>query len=114
MDLSRSVLSSREETLAVSLVYTAGFTYIVTLGLVQVLIPLYALHLGLPLLDLGMLVASQAIFGLTLRLFAGAVADRFSERWVLWFSFISMVSGAVVFGAFSAHRDYILWTIACR
>jgi MFS family permease len=32
-----------------------------------------------------------------LRLFAGAIADQFGERWVLWASFVTMVTGMVFF-----------------
>jgi len=99
-DASAAVLSSATESRAKTLVYVAAFTYMITLGLTGVLIPLYALSLGYDLAELGFLVGSQAIFGLTLRLFAGAIADRFGERWVLWFSFATMVAGAAVF-AFS-------------
>ena len=61
------------------------------------LVPLYALHLGYDLTLLGVIVASQAVFGLMLRLFAGAIADQFGERWVLWASFVTMVAGMVFF-----------------
>lgn len=90
-------LDARTESRAILLVYGAAFSYQITLGLIQVLVPLYALHLGYDLAMLGVIVASQAVFGLMLRLFAGAIADQFGERWVLWASFITMVSGMVFF-----------------
>lgn len=85
------------ESRAIVLSYSAAFSYQITLGLIQVLIPLYALHLGYDLAVLGLIVGSQAIFGLFLRLFAGAIADQFGERWVLWASFITMFIGMVFF-----------------
>ncbi len=94
---------SRTESRAVLLIYASSFSYQITLGLIQVLVPLYALHLGYDLATLGIIVASQAVFGLVLRLFAGAIADQFGERWVLWASFITMFTGMaffVVSGAF--------------
>ena len=90
-------LDARTESRAILLIYGAAFSYQITLGLIQVLVPLYALHLGYDLTTLGVIVASQAVFGLLLRLFAGAIADQFGERWVLWASFITMVSGMVFF-----------------
>ncbi len=90
-------LDQRTETRAILLIYGAAFSYQITLGLIQVLVPLYALHLGYDLTTLGVIVASQAVFGLMLRLFAGAIADQFGERWVLWASFVTMVSGMVFF-----------------
>ncbi len=90
-------LDQRTEFRAILLIYTAAFSYQLTLGLIQVLVPLYALHLGYDLTLLGVIVASQAVFGLMLRLFAGAIADQFGERWVLWASFVTMVAGMVLF-----------------
>lgn len=90
-------LDQRTESRAILLIYGAAFSYQITLGLIQVLVPLYALHLGYDLTTLGIIVASQAVFGLMLRLFAGAIADQFGERWVLWASFVTMVSGMVFF-----------------
>ena len=90
-------LDQRTESRAVLLIYGAAFSYQITLGLIQVLVPLYALHLGYDLTTLGVIVASQAVFGLMLRLFAGAIADQFGERWVLWASFVTMVAGMVLF-----------------
>ena len=90
-------LDRRTERRAILLIYSAAFSYQLTLGLIQVLVPLYALHLGYDLTLLGVIVASQAVFGLMLRLFAGAIADQFGERWVLWASFVTMVAGMVLF-----------------
>ncbi len=90
-------LDRRTEYRAILLIYSAAFSYQLTLGLIQVLVPLYALHLGYDLTLLGVIVASQAVFGLLLRLFAGAIADQFGERWVLWASFVTMVAGMVLF-----------------
>ncbi len=89
----------RTQSRAIVLIYGASFSYQITLGLIQVLVPLYALHLGYDLTVLGVIVASQAVFGLVLRLFAGAIADQFGERWVLWASFVTMVCGMVFFVA---------------
>ena len=89
----------RTQSRAAVLSYGASFSYQITLGLIQVLVPLYALHLGYDLALLGVVVASQAVFGLALRLFAGAIADQFGERWVLWASFVTMVTGMVFFVA---------------
>ena len=90
-------LGQHTESRAVLLIYNASFFYQIALGLIQVLVPLYALHLGYDLTLLGVIVASQAVFGLMLRLFAGAIADQFGERWVLWASFVTMVAGMVFF-----------------
>ncbi|MDE2836682.1 MAG: MFS transporter [Chloroflexota bacterium] len=90
-------LDRRTEYRAILLIYSAAFSYQLTLGLITVLVPLYALHLGYDLTLLGVIVASQAVFGLMLRLFAGAIADQFGERWVLWVSFVTMVTGMVLF-----------------
>ncbi len=89
--------SGGAEPRAVLLIYSAAFSYQITLGLIQVLVPLYALSLGYDLTMLGVIVASQAVFGLMLRLFAGAIADQFGERWALWGSFGAMFTGMAFF-----------------
>ena len=76
-------LSPQNELRATFLIYLAGFTYHIGLGAPLILVPLYALHLGFDLDELGMIVASQAVLGLFLRLIAGALSDRFGERWVI-------------------------------
>ena len=92
-----NTLSARAESRATALIYTASFSYMITLGFTMLLVPLYALHLGFDLAELGIIVSSQALFGLFLRLFAGAFCDQFGERWVLWGSFSTMVVGAAIF-----------------
>jgi MFS family permease len=71
-------------------------------GLMNVAVPLYALHLGYDLAELGIIIGSQAFFGLLLRLVAGAIADKFGERWVLWFSFGTAIAAGLIFAASGA------------
>ena len=90
------------------MIYLAGFTYHIGLGATLILVPLYALHLGFDLAELGVIVASQAVFGLFLRLFAGAISDRFGERWVLLASFGMMIAGAATIGVSSTFWGLVL------
>jgi MFS family permease len=101
-------LSPRAELRATALIYLAGFTYHIGLGGTLILVPLYALHLGFDLAELGVIIASQAVFGLFLRLFAGAISDRFGERWVLLSSFGTMLVGAAIIGVSNAFWALIL------
>ena len=101
-------LSPRAELRATALIYLAGFTYHIGLGGTLILVPLYALYLGFDLAELGAIIASQAVFGLFLRLFAGAISDRFGERWVLLFSFGSMIAGAAIIGTSTSFWALIL------
>ena len=105
---SNTKLSSRTELRATGLIYLAGFTYHIGLGATLILVPLYALHLGFDLAELGVIIASQAVFGLFLRLFAGAISDRFGERWVLLSSFGTMVAGAAIIGGSNTFWALIL------
>jgi MFS family permease len=90
------------------LIYLAGFTYHIGLGATLILVPLYALHLGFDLAELGVIIGSQAVFGLFLRLFAGAISDRFGERWVLLGSFGAMIAGAAIIGVSNTFWTLIL------
>ncbi len=105
---SNPTLSPRAELRATTLVYLAGFTYHIGLSGTLILVPFYALHLGFDLDALGVIIASQAVLGLFLRLFAGAISDRFGERWVLLVSFAATVVGAAVIGASSTFWPLIL------
>ena len=106
--LPQPTLSPRAELRATGLIYLAGFTYHIGLGATLILVPLYALHLGFDLAELGAIIGSQAVFGLFLRLFAGAISDRFGERWVLLSSFATMIAGATVIGVSDTFWTLIL------
>ena len=99
---SATTATTPREQRAVWLIYAAAFGYMITYGLMNVAVPLYALHLGYDLAELGIIIGSQAAFGLALRLFAGAIADRFGERWVLWFSFGTAIVAGLIFAASGA------------
>ena len=103
-----NALSHAAELRATALIYSASFSYMVVLGATQILVPLYGLHLGFDIAELGVIVASQAVLGGALRLFAGATCDRFGERWVLWSSFSMMVLGATAFGVSTSFWALIL------
>lgn len=92
-------LSSAAERRASTLIYTAAFTYAISLGAMQVLVPLYGLHLGYDLKALGFILSAQAVLPILTRFFAGAIADTFGDRWILWFSFTSMVACALLFAS---------------
>jgi MFS family permease len=92
-------LSPAAEKRASTLIYTASFTYAISLGAMQVLVPLYGLHLGYDIKALGFILSAQAVLPILTRFFAGAIADMFGDRWVLWFSFSTMVLGALLFAS---------------
>jgi MFS transporter, DHA1 family, multidrug resistance protein len=100
--ITAATASTTHEQRAVWLIYAAAFGYMITYGLMNVAVPLYGLHLGYDLAELGVIIGSQAAFGLALRLFAGAIADRFGERWVLWFSFGTAIAAGLIFAASGA------------
>ena len=77
--------------------YLNGFSYGLGIGMLMLLIPLYVISLGFDLAELGLVMSSSAVFLLLLRLAGGAVADRFGERVVLAFSFVSLVGAAFIF-----------------
>ena len=96
---SEAIATTAREQRAIWLIYLAAFGYMITYGLMNVAVPLYALHLGYDLAELGVIIGSQAAFGLLLRLVAGAIADKFGERWVLWFSFGTAIAAGLIFAA---------------
>ncbi len=88
---------NRFEHRAAGSIYVVAVSYSLTLAMLNVLVPLYALHLGFDLKTMGAIVSSQAVFQLGLRLFGGMLSDRFGERKVLLLSFSSVLVGAVIF-----------------
>ena len=81
--------------------YTNGFIYGFGMGASTVLFPLYAISLGFRLSDQGIIVAAPATVMILLRLIGGALSDRFGEKFILWFSFITLIISSVI-AAFSA------------
>ena len=67
------------------------------IGSMQVLVPLYGLHLGYDIKTLGFIISAQAVLPIFTRLFAGAIADMFGDRWVLTASFAAMATAAITF-----------------
>ncbi len=85
------------ENRAAAALYIAAVAYGITLAMLNVLVPLYALHLGYNLKTMGAIVSSQAIFQLGMRLFGGMLSDRFGERLVLFLSFLSVLAASMMF-----------------
>ena len=102
---SQATLAPAAEKRAVLLIYFAAFAFVMMIGSMQVLVPLYGLYLGYDIRALGVIISAKAVLPLFSRFFAGAVADMFGDRWVLAASFVAMTAAAVTFalsGAFWA------------
>ena len=102
---SQATLTKAGEKRAATLIYFAAFSFVMMIGSMQVLVPLYALHLGYDIKALGFIISAQAVLPLFSRFFAGAMGDMFGDRWVLVASFAAMTAAAVTFaisGAFWA------------
>jgi hypothetical protein len=54
-----AVLSPAAERRAASLIYAASFSYTISLGSMQVLVPLYGLYLGYDIKALGLILSSS-------------------------------------------------------
>ena len=50
-----NALSHAAELRATALIYSASFSYMVVLGATQILVPLYGLHLGFDIAELGVI-----------------------------------------------------------
>jgi nitrate/nitrite transporter NarK len=96
LNTSAALLSPAAERRAASLIYAASFSYTISLGSMQVLVPLYGLYLGYDIKALGLILSAQAALPLFTRFFGGAIADRFGARYVLWFSFSTMLAAGMV------------------
>jgi predicted MFS family arabinose efflux permease len=99
---SQATLTPTAEKRAATLIYFAAFSFVIMIGSMQVLVPLYGLHLGYDIKALGFIISAQAVLPIFSRLFAGAIADMFGDRWVLAASFAAMATAALVFASSGA------------
>lgn len=79
-----------------NLAFFNGFMYGLSLNAMGLLIPLYAIQLGFRLTDQGIIIAAPAIFMVLLRLPGGAISDRFGERVVITFAFVTLLLSAII------------------
>jgi MFS transporter, DHA1 family, multidrug resistance protein len=89
--------------------YTSAGLWNASMGVFQVLLPLYALSLGYSILEISSLVALPVMAEIVTRLFGGALSDRVGERRVLQGCFLLMVLAAL---ALSRALDYRLLLLA--
>ena len=75
--------------------YVHTTAYSVVLGGLIVLVPLYIISLGYNPGWLGLIIAGQGLFQVTVRLFGGVISDRIGERWVIQTSFAALVVGSL-------------------
>jgi len=106
--ISRAPLTQAGEKRAVVSIYFAAFVFVTMIGAMQVLVPLYGLHLGYDIKALGVIISAQAVLPLFSRFFAGALADMFGARWVFAASFAAITAAAVTFAVSGAFWALIL------
>ncbi len=90
--------------------YAQTTAYSLSLGAVIVLVPLYILSLGYNPGWLGVIIAGQGLFQVSLRLFGGVLSDRLGERWVIQASFAALVAGSLGL----ALSTSILWLVLAQ
>jgi len=77
--------------------YGSGALWNICMGMLQVLVPLYALSLGFSIIKISSLVSLPVLAELVVRFGGSAISDRFGERRVLQICFLLMaLSGAVL------------------
>ncbi|MBI3058423.1 MAG: hypothetical protein HYY81_03830, partial [Deltaproteobacteria bacterium] len=77
--------------------YGSGALWNICMGMLQVLVPLYALSLGFSIIKISSLVSLPVLAELVARFGGSAVSDRFGERRVLQICFLLMaLSGATL------------------
>ncbi len=87
--------------------YTSGALWNICMGMLQILVPLYALSLGFSIIKISSLVSLPVLVELVVRFGGSAFSDRFGERRVLQICFLLMaLSGAVLL--FADHYIHLL------
>jgi MFS family permease len=68
-----------------------------SLGLIFIVVPLYAKHLGMPGVAIGSLVAIPVLLQITISLAGGALTDRYGEKRLLALAMLMMTLSGVIF-----------------
>ncbi len=77
--------------------YASGALWNICMGMLQVLVPLYALSLGFSIIKISSLVSLPVLVELVVRFGGSAISDRFGEQRVLRICFLLMaLSGATL------------------
>jgi MFS family permease len=81
----------------VVVLYVSGSLWNICMGMLQILVPLYALSLGFSIIKISSLVSVPVLVELVVRFGGSAISDRFGERRVLQICFLLMaLSGATL------------------
>jgi MFS family permease len=78
----------------VAALYASGSLWNICMGMLQVLVPLYALSLGFSIVKISSLVSLPVLVELVVRFGGSALSDRFGERRVLQICFFLMALAA--------------------
>ncbi|MBI4529551.1 MAG: MFS transporter [Deltaproteobacteria bacterium] len=93
--------------------YSSAALWNLCMGMVQVLLPLYANALGFSILKISSLIALPALAEIGVRFLGSAYSDRFGERRVLQACFwLMFVSGVVLVAAESYSLLFVAQTLA--
>ena len=90
-------MSPQQRNTTLGAFYASAFLWNNCMGMLQVLMPLYALSLGFSLLKISSLIALPALAEVAVRFLGSALADRFGERRILQACYILMaLAGALL------------------
>src|SRR3970040_233277 len=89
-------MSPQQRNATLGAFYDSAFLWNNCMGMLQVLMPLYALSLGFSLLKISSLIALPALAEVAVRFLGSALSDRFGERRILQACYFLMASCAAV------------------
>lgn len=93
-------MSPQQRDTALSAFYASAFLWNNCMGMLQVLMPLYAFSLGFSLLKISSLIALPALAEVAVRFLGSALSDRFGERRILQVCYVLMaLAGALLVAA---------------
>ncbi|MCC6472923.1 MAG: MFS transporter [Burkholderiales bacterium] len=88
--------------------YTSAFAWNFTHGMIHVLLPLYAIELGMSGVGLGSLVALPVVLQLAFNLVGGAWVDRLGPRNVLYLSCLAAIAACAAYTASAGYAGLML------
>lgn len=106
-------MSPREQATSLLAFYTSAALWNVCMGMLQVLLPLYALSLGFSVLKISSIIAVPVLAEFVIRFLGSALSDRFGERRILQGCYLLLaVSAAMLLLATDYPRLLLAQTIA--
>lgn len=78
-------------------IYTVGFLFNIIFSLISIIIPLYGVFAGYSATKIGILISIPGLIQIILRMFVGALSDRYGEKKILALTYCLTILSSLIF-----------------